>query len=27
MKAGYDPNAANDTWKQIEMFFGRHLGK
>ena len=27
MHAGYDPKAADDSWKRIEMFFARHLGK
>ena len=26
MKAGYNPEAAEDSWKRIEAFFGRHLG-
>ncbi len=26
MKAGYNPEAAEDSWKRIEEFFGRHLG-
>ena len=26
MKAQYDPGAAEDSWKRIEAFFGRHLG-
>jgi carboxymethylenebutenolidase len=27
MKAGYNPDAAEDSWKRIEAFFGRHLGR
>jgi len=27
MKAAYDPKAADDSWKRIEAFFARHLGK
>jgi carboxymethylenebutenolidase len=26
MKAGYNPEAAEDSWKRIEAFFARHLG-
>jgi carboxymethylenebutenolidase len=26
MKAGYNPDAAEDSWKRIEAFFARHLG-
>ena len=26
MKATYNPEAAEDSWKRIEAFFGRHLG-
>jgi carboxymethylenebutenolidase len=26
MKATYDPEAAEDSWKRIKEFFGRHLG-
>jgi carboxymethylenebutenolidase len=26
MKAGYNAEAAEDSWKRIEAFFGRHLG-
>jgi carboxymethylenebutenolidase len=26
MKAQYNPEAAEDSWKRIEAFFGRHLG-
>jgi carboxymethylenebutenolidase len=26
MKAQYNPDAAEDSWKRIEAFFGRHLG-
>ncbi len=27
MKIGYNPAAADDSWKRIETFFGRHLGR
>ena len=27
MKAGYNPEAADDSWKRIEAFFTRHLGR
>src|SRR6266481_8277838 len=27
MKAGYNPEAAEDSWKRIETFFARHLGR
>ncbi len=27
MKAAYNPEAAEDSWKRIEAFFGRHLGR
>jgi carboxymethylenebutenolidase len=27
MKAGYNPEAAEDSWKRIEAFFTRHLGR
>ncbi len=27
MKAQYNPQAAEDSWKRIDAFFGRHLGK
>jgi carboxymethylenebutenolidase len=27
MKAAYNPEAAEDSWKRIEAFFGRHLGQ
>src|SRR6266481_243575 len=27
MKAQYNPEAAEDSWKRIEAFFGRHLGR
>ncbi len=27
MKAGYNPEAAEDSWKRIEAFFARHLGR
>jgi carboxymethylenebutenolidase len=27
MKADYNPEAAEDSWKRIEAFFGRHLGR
>jgi len=27
MKAAYNPDAAEDSWKRIEAFFGRHLGR
>jgi len=26
MKARYDPEASEDSWKRIESFFGQHLG-
>jgi carboxymethylenebutenolidase len=26
MKAGYNPEAAEDSWNRIEAFFARHLG-
>ncbi|MGD1028437.1 dienelactone hydrolase family protein [Candidatus Binatus soli] len=26
MKVAYNPQAAEDSWKRIEAFFGRHLG-
>jgi len=27
LKAGYDEAAANDSWKRIEAFFGKHLAR
>lgn len=27
MKVGYAPDAAEDSWRRIEAFFGEHLGK
>jgi carboxymethylenebutenolidase len=27
MKARYNPEAADDSWKRIETFFARHLGR
>jgi carboxymethylenebutenolidase len=27
MKAQYNPEAAEDSWKRIEAFFARHLGR
>jgi carboxymethylenebutenolidase len=27
MKVGYNPEAAEDSWKRIETFFARHLGR
>lgn len=27
MRAAYNPEAAEDSWKRIEAFFGRHLGR
>jgi carboxymethylenebutenolidase len=27
MKVAYNPGAAEDSWKRIEAFFGRHLGR
>lgn len=27
MKAQYNPDAAEDSWKRIEAFFGRYLGR
>jgi carboxymethylenebutenolidase len=27
MKVAYNPEAAEDSWKRIEAFFGRHLGQ
>jgi carboxymethylenebutenolidase len=27
MKVGYKPAAADDSWRRIEAFFGRHLGR
>ena len=26
MRVAYDPAAAEDSWRRIESFFGRHLG-
>ncbi len=27
MRAGYNRDAAEDSWKRIEVFFGKHLGR
>ena len=27
IRAAYNPEAAEDSWKRIEAFFGRHLGR
>ncbi len=27
LKVGYNPEAAEDSWKRIEAFFARHLGR
>ena len=27
MKAGYDPEAAEDSWRRIASFFAEHLGE
>src|SRR6266481_1998812 len=27
MKAGYNPEAAEDSWERIQTFFARHLGR
>jgi carboxymethylenebutenolidase len=26
MKVGYNPDAAEDSWRRVEAFFGEHLG-